>query len=87
MVQFCSYFHNTSVIYSNNAFIVLDAEWPDEYITSVLNQTNVNYVIHNKQQVLFYSVLSLDSRIFLFSEPKSDSRVLISKHVIIICYK
>lgn len=58
------FFLNNSVIYSNNAFIVLDAEWPDEYNTSVLYQTNVNYIIYDKQQVLFYSVFSLNPRIF-----------------------
>lgn len=43
-----------SVIHSNNAYIIIDIEWPNDYIQSIIDSVKPNYIIYENIKVNFY---------------------------------
>ncbi len=36
------------IVFSKNAFIVIDLDWPENYLQSIISKTNPNYLIYDK---------------------------------------
>ena len=50
--------HQISVVYSKNAYFIIDSEWPDNYISFVINSVKPDFII--------YEITNEDNKVDLF---------------------